>query len=529
MRAGLGARFWALILGSILFSHSVANGQSDWKKQDEAKNKALVEAFLKLQDEGPPGFKKLEIKIDKNSETPYSDAVSGETYWLISKMQLEIQNWKRIEKLNAELLKDGKSPIEVDQSKENPYTTAYGLHQQGENKKKEELFYTDLIQDLNAGVVKIGKPPIAVDLSLPFPYAQAYRNHSKEIQLRKSELGYFEKIENINASLKKQGKPQIVIDQARSKPYESAYVEYTDSEAKRYEELHARVAVEKYLESLKNLGKPVRAKLDESKPYPYKALKAEILKEYPNVAGYDVALTQTTRKSMTCDETWDTLISKFEKRENGSQQCEADKEIQKEAFFSAIAKALVAAKLGESEEQIRARETETLRIIGDPKQKIELHSVRPGFKDCGLSLAEHAAIISYTASFYADVNKAMRSGDTKNVQPVIDTLNSALKKLAIYKGEVRRGVDNLGDDFASYQPGAVIQLKSFTSTTLAKVGVAEGLFKFVIETCSGRYIAPVSSHYAEEEVLLPPGAKMKVISSKEDGIATEFKLEEICE
>ena len=151
-----------------------------------------------------------------------------------------------------------------------------------------------------------------------------------------------------------------------------------------------------------------------------------------------------------------------------------------------------------------------------------------GFKTCGMTIAEVAMIYHYTGDGYADLNAALRNGGkaAEEARPAIEVLNSALKKLRRYRGPVMRGETVAQDVSRKYQVGEVITFPAYTSTSLTKA--FGGSVNFIIHTKTGRYIGMHSRSQSEDEVLIPPGAKFKVIDRKmPNPHSVEFILDEI--
>ena len=520
----LKARFWIFALVSALQVAVLSRAPAQGLSQEE-KNKAFILEFQKEQ-ESIPGLTKVKIELDPNWPSPYTYAAS-KYYWQIQDVKADIENAKLIEKYNEELTKLGKPPIVVDFSKTNPYTFASAKHSDVIYPLQAEVQNSKQIQKINEMLAKVGKPPIELDMSQKFPNTHYALKNYKLMNDYNEEIHFAKQLEVLNAELAASGKPQVEVDLSKHKSYFEAYNKYYQEIQKAKNEASAKKQVEELVAAIEKAGKTVKAKLDPSKPYPFSDWKNKIFEEHPNSYMYQSHLNTKTNMSLSCADTWQSLFAKIEKKSDGAQVCEAGEDISKAIFAPSIAKALKAAAKGESEEQIRVRETATLQLVGSEANAAEIYKLRPGFADCGLSLAEIAAITAYTGSYYEALNKAMRSGNAKAYKPVIDTLNSALKKIAPHKGEVKRGVSKLGKDLGLYQPGAVVESKAFTSTA-AGSGFG-GTFRFTIETCSGRYIAPLSANSGEEEVLIPPGAKMKVISRKKDGDGgADIHLREVC-
>jgi hypothetical protein len=148
-----------------------------------------------------------------------------------------------------------------------------------------------------------------------------------------------------------------------------------------------------------------------------------------------------------------------------------------------------------------------------------------GYKTCGMSVAEIAAIKLYTGSAYHPLNKAIRSGLTESVKPFMDVLNSALAKLKPYPGMVYRGADLPKERIEQHEPGEIVNYPGYTSTS-AQLSHS-GADQFVIHGKSGLYIAPFSGIHHEYEVLFPPNTRFKVLSREKTDKGHAYVLEEV--
>ena len=403
-----------------------------------------------------------------------------------------------------------------------------------EESKKEpvedyEHYNKKEIVELNQSLQKIkglGKYEIKVNLKSKNPYSEAFDQQSELIQNLKDELLYAKQVLDYNSLIKSLGKAPIQINFAQKFPYKVAAEANSEKISNMQYEASTKISVESMLKALKKMGKPLKAKLDLKLEDPYSKFSQKILQEYPEAESYAVALESETRLPMACAEGWENLLGKLESKKKG-ERCEAGEQPAFDQLISSVKKALAATTLGETEDEIRLRETETLKLVDSDVNAIEAFRLRPGFKDCGLSLAEMSVIAAYTGSFYRSLNSALREGKEETYSAAIATLNSGLRKLAAYAGEVRRGASNLGPDLAKLQVGSTVEFKSFTSTAAFDGGFG-GPFQFVISTCSGRYIAPLSVSHFEEEVLIPSGSKMEVLEIGNNDVGKVFKLKEIC-
>jgi hypothetical protein len=150
-----------------------------------------------------------------------------------------------------------------------------------------------------------------------------------------------------------------------------------------------------------------------------------------------------------------------------------------------------------------------------------------GFNDCGMSAGELYALTLYTGSGYGILNSALRMGgeSAEKQKPFRDALDSALKKLRRFNGEVRRGTTVNPSELEKYREGEVVTFPAFTSTSLGSGW--NGNIKFVIRSVTGRYVGSLSSVYGEDEVLFPAGAKFKVLARKDVSGVAEVTLAEI--
>lgn len=154
---------------------------------------------------------------------------------------------------------------------------------------------------------------------------------------------------------------------------------------------------------------------------------------------------------------------------------------------------------------------------------------------CGLTKIELLSLGFYTSEFYRDLNKVMRekspdSGEFKTYQPFIKTLNGALDKLRIRSGVVHRVVLLPDEQVKEFEEGKNVVFSSFTSTSRASLySKYEDAHQtgFIIHSKTGKYIAPFSVHKYEEEVLLPPDVKLKVIKKTKRKNSWLIELEEV--
>lgn len=137
-----------------------------------------------------------------------------------------------------------------------------------------------------------------------------------------------------------------------------------------------------------------------------------------------------------------------------------------------------------------------------------------------LSEEQFAAVATYSAEYYATINRALRKGTMNQKQKqYVKALNSALDRIKPTEGKVYRGAEVPRKIVAMYKPGKVVQEKAFTSTALSQRVAKDfmsysGSVMFVIHSKTGREISSLSatgSH--EKEVLFKAGTKFKVESN----------------
>lgn len=172
----------------------------------------------------------------------------------------------------------------------------------------------------------------------------------------------------------------------------------------------------------------------------------------------------------------------------------------------------------ESSNAAALREERSLKIGQDGLRNFDISEFIasvPGYKNCGLTEAEGAAIYDYTNSIYRNLNAALRS---RSVDPDLEafatTLDHALDKLANFNGVVRRGTSLAPEARAKYFAGATVLEPAYTSTSIKKQ--FQGDDQFEIQSATGKYIAPLSANHSEEEVLFRRGTKFKVLKVETD-------------
>lgn len=146
------------------------------------------------------------------------------------------------------------------------------------------------------------------------------------------------------------------------------------------------------------------------------------------------------------------------------------------------------------------------------------------YTDCGFTDLEIVAINHYSGIGYREINKALRNPETPpsaDLQVIIDAINSGLEKIANTSELVKRGANLPPDLLAQHCMGCLVTYPSFTSSSLAEgFGSSQ---KYIIQSKHGKYIAPLSSHSGEEEVLFKTNTQFKVLNIE----GTNYSLEEV--
>ena len=157
----------------------------------------------------------------------------------------------------------------------------------------------------------------------------------------------------------------------------------------------------------------------------------------------------------------------------------------------------------------------------------------------GLSEHEIAALHLYTTGspFYRELNAALRDSDRSKVAPYFGYLRlvfSALYKLTPFPGSLWRGV--AADLRAQYPSGGTVTWWGVSSCT-ADRSVAEGFLgmagrRMLFEVTKARAVGirHYSAFTGEEEYVLAPGTRLKVVDVKNDpcGLCT-VRLEELAD
>jgi len=79
-----------------------------------------------------------------------------------------------------------------------------------------------------------------------------------------------------------------------------------------------------------------------------------------------------------------------------------------------------------------------------------------------------------------------------------------------------------------YKPGAIVEETQFTSTSAVQRGGKGfgGNVKYYIKVKTGRDVKPISIYKGEEEILLVPGTKYKVLRVEGEGASMSIYMEE---
>jgi hypothetical protein len=129
------------------------------------------------------------------------------------------------------------------------------------------------------------------------------------------------------------------------------------------------------------------------------------------------------------------------------------------------------------------------------------------------------AVRGYTSSDYAEINRALRSGDPaelKRLDAYIKAAESGLNQLPSYRGEVFRGTDLPPEVASKYKAGEVVTEDAFTSTSAEFGREFSGNTQFIIESQNGKRIDYLSEFPSETEVLFAPNSQFKVLEVEVD-------------
>lgn len=186
---------------------------------------------------------------------------------------------------------------------------------------------------------------------------------------------------------------------------------------------------------------------------------------------------------------------------------------------------------------------ELRKYLSDAKKKTDdfkknindaTSSFRKSPVPCDLDNLELLTILTYTGRLYRYINKGLRDHDEdspeyKKYVPYMQTMQGGLAKLKDYQNVVYRSMNLSPELLELYKPGEVIEYKAYTSTSRHKDFVEGkwGKVGFEIHSKRGKYISPFSSWWNEEEVLIQPGAKLRVLEKIPKGDSWRIKLEEV--
>lgn len=150
---------------------------------------------------------------------------------------------------------------------------------------------------------------------------------------------------------------------------------------------------------------------------------------------------------------------------------------------------------------------------------------------CGLSLLELFSIKAYTGNLSREINSALRDKNyfpeaRKNYTPYVETLKGALAKLKDYDQTVTRGVNYTPADWEKHEKGELLTYDAFTSTSRLPIFDHTNT-RLIIRSKSGKYIAPFSSHFNEEEILFSPDTQFQVLDKKIEAGKMTITLEEV--
>lgn len=147
---------------------------------------------------------------------------------------------------------------------------------------------------------------------------------------------------------------------------------------------------------------------------------------------------------------------------------------------------------------------------------------------CFLTQNEYLAIRIYTASYYQNINSALRKLDLEKLNSyrvLIKFLQSGLNKLENYVGVTKRGTSLDPTSVSNCEAGAVFADRGFLSTSI-RSGFG-GSYNFVLKSKSCKYVEPFSSVPGEEEVLCLPGTIFHVRYFNRKAFGSDVVLEEI--
>ena len=155
--------------------------------------------------------------------------------------------------------------------------------------------------------------------------------------------------------------------------------------------------------------------------------------------------------------------------------------------------------------------------------------MRAAGAEFGLTEAEMVALRHYTEDGYDALNAALREGRAGRSTIAADVLNGALDKLPAYNGPVVRRVQLDADALAKHVPGNVVDYPAFTSATknLERDVMRRKPHRLIIESRTGRSIAPWSAAEWQDEVLFGYPRRFEVMTRKAMDGYIEIKLREL--
>lgn len=152
------------------------------------------------------------------------------------------------------------------------------------------------------------------------------------------------------------------------------------------------------------------------------------------------------------------------------------------------------------------------------------HCIYPS--DHGLTRDESAALYLYTMewgkeSFYRVLNRALRSEDRSSLKPwfaFLKLFDTALGKLPNVRKVIWRGVRNdISKKFKNDQEYTWWSVNSCSASVhVVKNFLANNSTLFLIEAENGKDISNLTNYPNEDEVLLGPGTKLRVVGDALD-------------
>lgn len=164
----------------------------------------------------------------------------------------------------------------------------------------------------------------------------------------------------------------------------------------------------------------------------------------------------------------------------------------------------------------------------DPKKAFDLiddvmadeEIIKSKLKEWGMNKGEMRSIMAYTRSAYKELNFSLRERVMDdNILGFEQVLHRALDKIPNFEQRALFRYAGIERDFAlnRYQIDAIVQEDAFVSTSLdPNLNTFYGNTRFVIVGKTGKYIADVSRHKNEKEVLFKSKSKFKVLKRHTD-------------